>query len=133
MELAKNMQNLADDIRASFDARMNFLGENSRNTKRALQNARKFMGSCRQNHKAMARQLRTDLDTFTENLADTVEGLRRAARRRQAGFHKECQAGHNAFQKLQEEMGKRRRNPRGNGEAPTEPPQRRSRRKTSKA
>lgn len=104
MGFAQEMQNIGDNIRTSFDARMDFLAENSRNTK-------KFLGSCAHDRKAMARQLHTDLGAFTENLTDTVEGFRRTFRRYLGALQKECQSGHNSWVKCQEEMAKRRLHP----------------------
>lgn len=113
IQIAQEIRNLTDNIRAAFVARMHFLKENKRNTK-------KFLESCRHDHKTMVRQLHTDLGTVRVDLSDTVEGLRRKFRRQQAGVHKECRLAHSAFRNMQEEMQKCRAHPyteRGEGKS----------------
>lgn len=75
MGFAEGLTNLGEDLAASFDARVNFLGQNIVDVQECAADAHKFLGGLQKDHKAMGRKLRTELGHFVGDLQSTVGGL----------------------------------------------------------
>lgn len=103
MGLAEQFTNLGEDMLASFDSRVNFLGKNVVDT-------HKFLGAFRKHHKTMARKLKTDLGVFVDDLSETVDKLRHKFRKEQRAVHHECAENHRAWENVAKKMVNKRKN-----------------------
>jgi len=107
------MEQLADNIRGSFDARVKYLGKNVVETHRLLHDAQKFLGNVRRDRRSMARRLHADLGGFVDNLKESVGSLRNKFGRQQKAFHQECKTAHQAWARTEKALNTRRRNFKG--------------------
>lgn len=110
MNFAQEMSHLCEGITGSFDARVKFLGQNTFETHKTLDEARKFLTKCARDRKAMGRKLRADLGGFVEDLSDTVGSLKKRFRTQQGKVRQEFRAGHQAFAQASKTMAAKRRN-----------------------
>lgn len=110
MGFGQELANLGKEITASFDARINFLGENIVDVKHMQSDARKLVGHFAKNHKAMGRKLRADLGGFTDDLTGTVDGLRAKFHKQQNAVHRECKEAHSAWMGAAKSLASKRRN-----------------------
>lgn len=107
MSLAEELANLGKEMTTSFDARINFLGENISDTKNLI-------GHFAKDHKAMGRKLRANLGDFVDNLTGTVDGLRAKFQKEQNAVHRECKETHSAWMSVVKGLASKRRNLNGN-------------------
>ncbi len=96
MGLSEQFTNLGEDMIASFNERVNFLGKNIVDTHR-------FLNDCRKSHKAMGKKLRAELGAFTDHLTETVDQMRHK-------FQKEQHQAHQAWQRVTKTMAAKRHN-----------------------
>ncbi|MDI6807470.1 MAG: hypothetical protein QME66_00605 [Candidatus Eisenbacteria bacterium] len=96
MGLAQQFTNLGEDMIASYNERVNFLGKNIVDTHRLL-------GGFRKDHKAMGRKLRSDLAVFPIALTETVDQML-------SKFRKEHREAHRAWQQVARTMASKRHN-----------------------
>jgi DNA repair ATPase RecN len=106
MRLAEQFTNLGEEFLGSFDARVNFLGQNIADTHR-------FLNNCKKDHRAMGKKLRADLGAFTDHLTDTVDQLRHKFRKEQKTVHQQCKESHQAWQRVAKTMAAKRHNFKG--------------------
>ena len=106
MGLSEQFTNLGEDMIASFNERVNFLGKNIVDTHR-------FLNDCRKSHKAMGKKLRAELGAFTDHLTETVDQMRRKFRKEQKAVHQECKETHQAWQRVAKTMAAKRHNFKG--------------------
>lgn len=99
MGLAEQFTNLGEDLIGSFDARVNFLGENTVDIHKTLEGFRK-------DHRAMGKKLRADLGAFVDDLTDETHD-----------FLDQCRTdnrkAHQAWEKVAKTMAAKRRNFKG--------------------
>lgn len=81
MGLAEQFTHLGEDVVASFDARVNFLGKNIVDTREMVDDTHRLLTKLQKEDKARARKLRADLGGFVNNLRETVNSLRRKNQR----------------------------------------------------
>lgn len=114
MGFAEELSNLGKEITASFDARVNFLGENIVDVKNMKFDTKKLIGHFAKDHKAMGRKLRADLGGFVDDLTGTVDGLRAKFHKEQNAVHRECKAAHSAWMGAAKSLASKRKNFNGN-------------------
>lgn len=110
MGMAQDLTNLGEEMLASFDARVNFLGQNIVDVKKHAADARKFLRKCGRDHAKMAQQLDADLDAFMDNLEQTVGKMQGQFRKEQGARGRDCKAAHQAWQRASKTMATKRRN-----------------------
>ena len=103
MGIAQDFANLGEEMIASFNERVNFLGKNIVDTHKLLNHFRK-------DHKAMGRRLRADLGAFVNDLTETVDQMRHRFRKEQKAVHQECKETHQAWQQVAKTMATKRHN-----------------------
>ncbi len=113
MEIEKQFTNLGEDLLGSFDARMNFLGQNIVDVKNHKLDTHRFLNNFKKAHKAMGKKLRADLGAFTDHLTDTVDQLRRKFQKEQKTVHQGCKETHQAWQRVAKTMAAKRHNFKG--------------------
>jgi len=110
MGLAEQFTNLGEDFLGSFDARINFLGQNIVDVKNLKLDTHKMQNGFRKARKAMGNKLRADLGGFVDNLTESVDGLRHKFQRQQRTVHQDCVGAHRAWEKVEKTMAAKRRN-----------------------
>ena len=113
MRLAEQFTNLGEDLLESFDARVDFLGQNIVDVKNQMLDTHRFLNNCRKAHKAMGKKLRADLGLFTDHLTDTVDQLRHKFGKEQKTVHQHCKETHQAWQRVAKTMAAKRHNFKG--------------------
>lgn len=110
MGLAEQFTNLGEELLGSFDARVNFLGQNIVDVKNHKLDTHRFLNNCKKAHKAMGKRLRAELGAFTDHLTETVDQMRRKFRKEQKAVHQECKENHQAWQRVAKTMAAKRHN-----------------------
>lgn len=110
MAIAEQFTNLGEDLLDSFDARMNFLGQNIVDVKNHQIDTDRLRNKIRKAHKAMGKKLRADLEGFMDRLTDTVDQLRHKFRKEQKAVQQECKGVHQAWQRVAKTMAAKRHN-----------------------
>lgn len=110
MGLAEQFTNLGEELLGSFDARVNFLGQNIVDVKNHKLDTPRFLNNCKKTHKAMGKRLRAELGAFTDHLTETVDQMRRKFRKEQKTVHQECKETHQAWQRVAKTMAAKRHN-----------------------
>lgn len=113
MGLAQEMEKLGNNIIDSFNSRLNFLGQNIAETHKLKHDARKTIGKFHRDRMAMGRKLHADLGGFTDNLTESVNGLKRRFHKQQNEFHRECASAHQNFTRVGKILASRRHNFKG--------------------
>lgn len=113
MGFAEEMTNLGENILGSFDARVNFLGNNIADVKNMKLDTKRLIGKLHKDHQAMGRKLRTDLGTFVDDLTGTVDTLRHKFQKEQRTVHNECKSAHQSWEKTSKTLASKRRNFKG--------------------
>ena len=108
MGLAEQFINLGEDILGSFNARVNFLGQNIVDVKNLKQDTHKLQNKFRKEQKAMGNKLHADLGAFVDDLSETVEGLQHKFQKQQKAVHQDCAGAHRAWQKVSKTMATKR-------------------------
>ena len=113
MRLAEQFTNLGEEFLGSFDARVNFLGQNIADVKNHKLDTHRFLNNCTKTHKAMGKKLRADLGTFTDQLTDTVDQLLHKFQKEQKTVHQGCKDAHQTWQRVAKTMAAKRHNFKG--------------------
>lgn len=113
MRLAEQFTNLGEELLGSFDARVNFLGQNIVDVKNHKLDTHRFINHCKTAHKKMGKRLRAELGAFTDHLTETVDQMRRKFRKEQKAVHQECKETHQAWQRVAKTMAAKRHNFKG--------------------
>ena len=79
MRLAEQFTNLGEEFLGSFDARVNFLGQNIVDVKNHKLDAHRFLNNCKKAHKAMGKNLRAAASTSEESVRPPPRCLKAAA------------------------------------------------------
>jgi len=113
MRLAEQFTNLGEEFLGSFDARVNFLGQNIVDVKNHKLDTHRFLNNCTKTHKAMGKKLRADLGAFTDQLTDTVDQLLHKFQKEQKTVHQGCKDAHQTWQRVAKTMAAKRHNFKG--------------------
>jgi hypothetical protein len=110
MGLAEQFTNLGEDFVASFNERVNFLGQNIVETKRLLSNTPKLLNKFRNEHKVMGKKLRADLGIFVDNLTDNVGKILNKFQKEQKIIHQDVIRAHKSWENVTKFMAAKRKN-----------------------
>ena len=113
MRLAEQFTNLGEEFLGSFDARVNFLGQNIVDVKNHKLDTHRFLNNCTKTHKAMGKKLRADLGAFTDQLTDTVVQLLHKFQKEQKTVHQGCKDAHQTWQRVAKTTAAKRHNFKG--------------------
>jgi len=113
MGLAEQFTNLGEELLGSYDARVNFLGQNIVDVRNHKLDTQRFLNNCKKAHKAMGKKLRADLGAFMDHLTETVDQLRYKFQKEQKAVHQECKQAHQSWQRVAKTMAAKRHNFKG--------------------
>jgi hypothetical protein len=108
MRIAEELTNLGENMLASFDARVSFIGQNIADVEKLATDTHHLLGDFRKDHKTMAKKLHADLGAFVDDLTGTVDKMRSKFQKEQEEVHQDCKGVHQAWQKVSKAMAHKR-------------------------
>lgn len=109
MGMAEDLTNLGEEMLASFDARINFLGQNIVDVKKHAADTQKFLSTTRREQAKAAGKLHANLEDFVCGLAETVEEFQERCHKEQKVRQRETRAAGQAFKSASKAMAQRRK------------------------